>query len=192
MANPDPQDVWAQVCADDSAAAASSLGGSVPSGSVTGSPPSQTPEDSGGARRDADEQRGGGTASDSAARETASTSKESSTSGTEEERGGQLAGLTGIPEVDAIADEARKLVGGLADRVQEMRRGSEPRTPTAIEEAVRLFGPVRQRNPQAFDHLTRAAVELVQAYRAAVRSQEQRWSAQGSKRREHIDLDDGE
>jgi hypothetical protein len=52
--------------------------------------------------------------------------------------------------------------------------------------------PIKERNPDLFDHLTAAGAELLAAYRSAVAGAEARWTSGGSSSRstaEHIDLD---
>ncbi|OIV35617.1 hypothetical protein BIV57_20670 [Mangrovactinospora gilvigrisea] len=171
MSYGDDQDVWAQVCADDSAAADAGRASSRPvrgSGErATGSTTDQQAEDAGDGGELLRKDEG------------------------PEGRSGQGQGLTGIPEVDQIADEARKLFGTLTDKAKDLRRYQEQRQPTPIEEAVRLLLPLRSKNPDVFDHLTRAGVELVRAYQAAVRNQERRWANERARRQrsERIDLD---
>ncbi|CAL9393815.1 DUF5304 domain-containing protein [Streptomyces sp. enrichment culture] len=91
----------------------------------------------------------------------------------------------GGPPPGSAADELRKLVDAVADKVSSL--GSTLGTPllgagaqTAVRQAVAqaksAIEPVIERNPQVFDHLAAAGGELLAAYRSAVQGHEQRWT----------------
>jgi hypothetical protein len=63
-----------------------------------------------------------------------------------------------------------------------------------VTQVKQVIEPIKERNPDVFDHLAQAGSELLAAYRAAVSGHERRWtagpdSAAGSSSSEHIDLD---
>lgn len=84
--------------------------------------------------------------------------------------------------VDSVADRLAEFAAPLAGAAGETagRRAAESATEqwtrSLAEGAKSVLGPLAQRNPQVLDHLTAAGSELVSAYRAAVESQEQRWT----------------
>ncbi|PRH80956.1 hypothetical protein C6N75_01375 [Streptomyces solincola] len=88
----------------------------------------------------------------------------------------------GAPPPGAAAEELRKLVDAVADKVASLRT---PLLGAAAQSAVRQFvdqarsavEPVVERNPRVFDHLAAAGTELLAAYRSAVQGQEGRWTA---------------
>ncbi|MCQ4045670.1 DUF5304 domain-containing protein [Streptantibioticus rubrisoli] len=94
----------------------------------------------------------------------------------------------------SAADELRKLAEAVADKVAELRSpAAELAAQTVISQVRAAVGPIRERNPDVFEHLAAAGSELLAAYRAAVSGQESRWTQgvgndqpSGS---EHIDLD---
>jgi hypothetical protein len=94
----------------------------------------------------------------------------------------------------SAADELRKLAEAVADKVAELRSpAAELAAQTVISQVRAAVDPIRERNPDVFEHLAAAGSELLAAYRAAVSGQESRWTQRvgndqpsGS---EHIDLD---
>ena len=68
-----------------------------------------------------------------------------------------------------------------------------------LSQAKAVVEPVVERNPDVFDHLAAAGVELLAAYRSAVENHERRWTGardtnkdsgdEGPGPAEHIDLD---
>jgi Family of unknown function (DUF5304) len=105
------------------------------------------------------------------------------------EQGGQAAG--------GAADELRRLaeaVGeAVTDRLATLRNPAVQLAAQGVLSQVRsVVEPIKERNPDVFDHLTAAGAELLAAYRSAVAQAESRWtSGTGSSRStaEHIDLD---
>ena len=99
-------------------------------------------------------------------------------------------------EPGSAADELRKLAETIVDKVAELRSPGASMTAQAMISQVKAaVGPLRERNPEVFDHLAAAGSELLAAYRAAVENQERRWTQQRSGSRpdgagpERIDLD---
>ena len=94
----------------------------------------------------------------------------------------------------SAADELRKLAEAVADKVAELRSpAAELAAQTVISQVRAAVGPIRERNPDVFEHLAAAGSELLAAYRAAVTGQERRWTQGGGNDQrsgsEHIDLD---
>ncbi|MFD5751452.1 DUF5304 domain-containing protein [Streptomyces sp. NPDC127033] len=85
------------------------------------------------------------------------------------------------PPPGSAADELRKLVDAVADKVSALQ---SPLLGTVAQGAVQQFihqarqavEPVIERNPGVFDHLAAAGGELLAAYRSAVEGQEARWT----------------
>lgn len=73
----------------------------------------------------------------------------------------------------SAAEELRKLMDAVADKVSEIRL---PAVQHVVEAARAAVEPVVERNPEVFDHLTAAGSELLAAYRAAVAGHERRWT----------------
>lgn len=99
-------------------------------------------------------------------------------------------------EPGSAADELRKLAEAVVEKVAELRSpGASMAAQAVISQVKAAVDPVRERNPEVFDHLAVAGSELLAAYRAAVESQERRWTQRPSGDRpdgegtEHIDLD---
>jgi predicted NBD/HSP70 family sugar kinase len=97
----------------------------------------------------------------------------------------------------SAAEELRRFAEAVGDAVGE--RLAALRNP-AVQVAAQgmlsqmrsVVEPIKERNPEVFDHLTAAGAELLAAYRSAVAGAESRWtSGEGSARStaEHIDLD---
>ncbi len=94
----------------------------------------------------------------------------------------------------SAADELRRLAEAVADKVAELRSpAAELAAQTVISQVRAAVGPIRERNPDVFEHLAAAGSELLAAYRAVVAGQESRWTQAGNKDQrsgsEHIDLD---
>jgi hypothetical protein len=95
------------------------------------------------------------------------------------------------------AEELRRLAEAVGEVVNE--RLAALRSPAVQLAAQGVFSqvrsvvePIKERNPDLFDHLTAAGAELLAAYRSAVAGAEARWTSGGSSSRstaEHIDLD---
>ncbi|MEU9983016.1 DUF5304 domain-containing protein [Streptomyces sp. NPDC050856] len=113
----------------------------------------------------------------------------------------------GAPPPGAAADELRKLVDAVADKVASLRApllglGAQDTVQRLVDQARAAVEPVIERNPQVFDHLAAAGSELLAAYRSAVEGHERRWTQggaggaggprkndEGPGPTEHIDLD---
>lgn len=100
-------------------------------------------------------------------------------------------------EPGSAAEELRKLAEAVADRVAELGSPAASMAAQAVISQVKAAViPLRDRNPDVFEHLAAAGSELLAAYRAAVAGQESRWTrgpgaggAAGSPGPERIDLD---
>ncbi|MET9253017.1 DUF5304 family protein [Streptomyces sp. NPDC048182] len=95
-------------------------------------------------------------------------------------------GASGPPPGSA-AEELRRLVEGVADRLSDLRSpllgqlagpAAQQAVRQAVQQARAAVEPVIERNPQVFDHLAAAGGELLAAYRSAVAGQERRWTAE--------------
>ncbi|WP_432078834.1 DUF5304 domain-containing protein [Streptomyces sp. YPW6] len=84
------------------------------------------------------------------------------------------------PPPGSAAEELRKLVDAVADKVSSLQTplfgAAAPAVQQAIRQAKSAVEPVIARNPQVFDHLAAAGSELLAAYRSAVEGQESRWT----------------
>ncbi|GGS21053.1 MULTISPECIES: DUF5304 domain-containing protein [Streptomyces] len=84
------------------------------------------------------------------------------------------------PPPGSAAEELRKLVDAVADKVSSLQTPllgvAAPAVQQAIRQAKSAVEPVIERNPQVFDHLAAAGNELLAAYRSAVEGQESRWT----------------
>lgn len=102
----------------------------------------------------------------------------------------------------SAAEELRRLADAVADRIAELRNPAVAMAAQGLVSQVKaVVEPIRDRNPDVFDHLAAAGSELLAAYRAAVTRQERRWTGGGSPGgsadgrgdagggAEHIDLD---
>jgi hypothetical protein len=88
----------------------------------------------------------------------------------------------------SAAEELRRLLDTVADRLSGLSGGAAPLIGTAaqgaaqqvvqqmLRQAKAAVEPVIERNPGLFDHLAAAGSELLAAYRSAVSAQEQRWT----------------
>lgn len=87
----------------------------------------------------------------------------------------------GGPPPGSAAEELRKLVDAVADKVSSLGApllgaGAQSAVRQAVAQARSAIEPVVERNPEVFDHLAAAGGELLAAYRSAVRGQEHRWT----------------
>lgn len=97
----------------------------------------------------------------------------------------------------SAADELRRLAEAVGDAVTErlatLRNPAVQMAAQGVISQVRsVVEPIKERNPDLFDHLSTAGAELLAAYRSAVAGAEARWTSGGSSERstaEHIDLD---
>ncbi|EME98360.1 DUF5304 family protein [Streptomyces mobaraensis NBRC 13819 = DSM 40847] len=81
----------------------------------------------------------------------------------------------------SAAEELRRLVEAVADKVASFQlplagAAAQGAVQQVVERAKAVVEPVIERNPDVFDHLASAGSELMAAYRAAVKGQEQRWT----------------
>ncbi|MEU3499823.1 DUF5304 domain-containing protein [Streptomyces hundungensis] len=89
------------------------------------------------------------------------------------------------PEPGSAAEELRKLLGAVTDKVAGLFDGPSGLSGMAAQGAVQQFisqakaavEPVIERNPEVFDHLAAAGGELLAAYRSAVEGHEKRWTS---------------
>ncbi|MGW6743832.1 DUF5304 domain-containing protein [Streptomyces sp. NPDC055025] len=86
----------------------------------------------------------------------------------------------GPPPVSA-ADELRKLVDAVADKVSSLPgplfgMAAQGAVEQFINQAKAVVEPVIERNPGVFGHLAAAGNELLAAYRSAVENQEGGWT----------------
>ncbi|MEE1755109.1 DUF5304 domain-containing protein [Streptomyces sp. SP18CS02] len=87
----------------------------------------------------------------------------------------------GAPPPGAAAEELRKLVDAVAEKVSSLRApllglGAQGAVQQLVDQAKAAVEPVIERNPQVFDHLAAAGNELLAAYRSAVEGHERRWT----------------
>ncbi|WP_256639532.1 DUF5304 domain-containing protein [Streptomyces murinus] len=90
----------------------------------------------------------------------------------------------GLPPGSA-AEELKKLVDSVADKLSGLQSPlgalagpvAQQMVKQVVQQAKAAVEPVIERNPGVFDHLAAAGNELLAAYRSAVQSQEQRWTA---------------
>ncbi|MFH8475147.1 DUF5304 domain-containing protein [Streptomyces sp. NPDC018000] len=85
------------------------------------------------------------------------------------------------PPPGSAAEELRKLVDAVADKVSSLRSplfgaAAQGTVQQIIKQAKSAVEPVIERNPDVFDHITAAGNELLAAYRSAVEGQERRWT----------------
>ncbi|MGW4230184.1 DUF5304 domain-containing protein [Streptomyces sp. NPDC004980] len=85
------------------------------------------------------------------------------------------------PQPGSAAEELRKLIDAVADKVSEFRSpllgmAAQGTVQQVIRQAKSAVEPVIERNPDLFDHLAAAGNELLAAYRSAVEGQESRWT----------------
>jgi hypothetical protein len=92
------------------------------------------------------------------------------------------------------AEELRRFAEAVAEAVSERLRNPAVQLAArgVISQVRSVVEPVKDRNPELFDHLASAGAELLAAYRSAVAGAEGRWTADNRAPRspaEHIDLD---
>ncbi|MEU9621509.1 MULTISPECIES: DUF5304 domain-containing protein [unclassified Streptomyces] len=85
------------------------------------------------------------------------------------------------PPPGTAADELRKLVDAVADKVSSLQSpllgaAAQGTVQQIIRQAKSVVEPVIERNPDVFDHIAAAGSELLAAYRSAVEGQERRWT----------------
>ncbi|OIJ68788.1 DUF5304 domain-containing protein [Streptomyces mangrovisoli] len=92
----------------------------------------------------------------------------------------------GGPPPGSAAEELRKLVDAVADKLSGFQSpllgavagpAAQQMVRQVVQQAKAAVEPVMERNPDVFDHLAAAGSELLAAYRSAVQTQEQRWTA---------------
>jgi hypothetical protein len=97
----------------------------------------------------------------------------------------------------SATDELRRLAEAVGDRLAGLNNPAVQLAAQGVISQVRsVVEPIKDRNPDLFDHLSAAGAELLAAYRSAVAGQEARWTS-GSRpgeepprsTAEHIDLD---
>jgi Family of unknown function (DUF5304) len=102
---------------------------------------------------------------------------------------GQGAGSAG-EELRRLAEAVGEAVN---DRLATLRNPAVQLAAQGVISQVRsVVEPIKDRNPDLFDHLTAAGAELLAAYRSAVAGAESRWTSGSGPSRstaEHIDLD---
>jgi hypothetical protein len=81
----------------------------------------------------------------------------------------------------SAAEELRKLADAVADKLSSLQvplagSAAAGAVQQLISQAKDAVEPVVERNPEVFNHLAAAGSELLAAYRAAVESQERRWT----------------
>jgi ABC-type transporter Mla subunit MlaD len=95
--------------------------------------------------------------------------------------------------VGSAAEELRRLADAVTDRLAGLRNPAVQLAAQGVISQVRsVVEPIKDRNPDVFDHLTAAGAELLAAYRSAVAQHETRWTGEDrapSSPTEHIDLD---
>ncbi|HEY5836381.1 DUF5304 family protein [Streptomyces sp.] len=94
----------------------------------------------------------------------------------------------------SAAEELRRFAEAVTEAVSERLRSPAVQIAAqgVISQVRSVVEPIKDRNPEVFDHLASAGAELLAAYRSAVAGAEDRWTAGKSTRRspaEHIDLD---
>ncbi|MEV6011632.1 DUF5304 family protein [Streptomyces sp. NPDC051976] len=95
--------------------------------------------------------------------------------------------------VGSAGEELRRLAEAVADRLSALNSPAVQIAAQSVISQVRsVVEPIKDRNPEVFDHLTSAGAELLAAYRSAVAGAEARWTGEDrspSSHAEHIDLD---
>ncbi|MGM9465018.1 DUF5304 domain-containing protein [Streptomyces murinus] len=92
---------------------------------------------------------------------------------------------TNGPPPGSAAEELKKLMDSVADKLSGLQSPlgalagpvAQQMVKQVVQQAKAAVEPVIERNPGVFDHLAAAGNELLAAYRSAVQSQEQRWTA---------------
>ncbi|MEU3465519.1 DUF5304 family protein [Streptomyces sp. NPDC006733] len=111
--------------------------------------------------------------------------------------------------VGSATEELRRLAEAVTEKLAEFRNPAVTiAAQSVISQVKSVVEPIRERNPEVFEHLASAGTELLAAYRSAVAGHETRWTAgsagdsaagrrapetppasSGSSSSEHIDLD---
>jgi Family of unknown function (DUF5304) len=79
----------------------------------------------------------------------------------------------------SAAEELRRLADAVADRIADLGNPTVTMAAQGLASQVKaVVEPIRDRNPDVFDHLAAAGSELLAAYRSAVARQERRWTAE--------------
>jgi hypothetical protein len=93
------------------------------------------------------------------------------------------------PPAGSAGEELRKLVDAVTDKLSTIQSplfgavagpAAQQVVKQVVQQAKAAVEPVIERNPDVFDHLAAAGNELLAAYRSAVQTQEQRWTARGN------------
>lgn len=95
--------------------------------------------------------------------------------------------------VGSAGEELRRLAEAVTDKLASLRNPAVQLAAQGVISQVRsVVEPIKDRNPDVFDHLTAAGAELLAAYRSAVAQHESGWTGEDrapSSPTEHIDLD---
>lgn len=94
----------------------------------------------------------------------------------------------------SAAEELRRFAEAVTEAVSDRLRNPAVQIAAqgVISQVRSVVEPIKDRNPDVFDHLASAGAELLAAYRSAVAGAEARWTAANRAPRspaEHIDLD---
>jgi Family of unknown function (DUF5304) len=94
----------------------------------------------------------------------------------------------------SAAEELRRFADAVTEAVSVRLRSPAVQIAAqgVISQVRSVVEPIKERNPDVFDHLASAGAELLAAYRSAVAGAEARWTAGDRTPRsptEHIDLD---
>jgi hypothetical protein len=95
---------------------------------------------------------------------------------------------------NSAVDELRRFAESVTEAVSDRLRNPAVQIAAqgVISQVRSVVEPIKDRNPDVFDHLATAGAELLAAYRSAVAGAEARWTAANRTPRsptEHIDLD---
>lgn len=95
--------------------------------------------------------------------------------------------------VGSAAEELRRLAEAVTDKLSELGNPAVALAAQGVISQVKaVVEPLRERNPDVFEHLSAAGAELLAAYRSAVTRHEARWTGRDpgtGSTSEHIDLD---
>ncbi|WP_225848405.1 DUF5304 family protein [Streptomyces sp. HPF1205] len=94
----------------------------------------------------------------------------------------------------SAVDELRRFAEAVTDAVSDRLRNPafQIAAQGVVSQVRSVVEPIKERNPDVFDHLASAGAELLAAYRSAVAGAEARWTSANRAPRspaEHIDLD---
>jgi hypothetical protein len=94
----------------------------------------------------------------------------------------------------SAVEELRRFAEAVGEAVSDRLRNPAVQIAAhgVVSQVRSVVEPIKDRNPDVFDHLASAGAELLAAYRSAVASAEARWTAANRAPRspaEHIDLD---